>query len=71
MTTNKQSEKMYKAFYVSSVCREDLIDYIGREKAMKMEDSEMERLASKMGDIMQDSYWEAIDNYFEFINFGK
>lgn len=52
---------MYKSFEVNSICREDLTDYISKEKAEQIDDATMENLASKLGDALQDLYWISLE----------
>ena len=52
---------MYKSFKVNSICREDLLDYVSKEKAEQIDDTTMKNLASKLGDALQDSYWISLE----------
>lgn len=48
-------------FTVAMVSREDVAPYIGKAKAKKLTDQQMERLARKMGDYLGDAYHEVLD----------
>lgn len=65
MTTKKENEKMWQNFEVKGVCREDLVDYIDKEKALKITDAQMEYIANKMGDALQETYWIALETILE------
>jgi len=63
--TYNYSDKMNKSFVVSSVCRVDLKDQLPAKKIKKIDDATMENIASKMGDILQEGYWEALEAALE------
>jgi len=52
--------KEMRSFNVSSVCRADLVECLTKKQIAKIDDGTMEYLASKMGDAMQDCYWDAL-----------
>ena len=54
-------EKALMGFGVNSVCREDLKDYLTDEQISNLTDEDMKYIASKMGDIMQEDYWNALE----------
>lgn len=65
MITKKENEKMWQNFEVKGICREDLTDYIDRKEALKVDDAQMENIASKMGDALQETYWISLEIILE------
>jgi len=64
----KDFKKLNQSFEVNSVCRADLFDKLGEEKASKLTDEEMENIAVKMGDILCDiGYWDALDAAVDYV----
>ena len=55
---NFESDKLNKSFEISSICREDLINYLGKEKTLKINNSQMKNIASKMGEYHMYTYWD-------------
>ena len=58
MTKAKKQELLDKMFPITSVCRTDLIDAgykVG--DVLKLTDSEMNMVASKLSDGMMDDFW--------------
>lgn len=52
------TEKLYKAFPITSVSRADLQENYTPEQIDSLDDSDMERIASKMADAYLDQvYW--------------
>lgn len=49
--------KMNQNFEVKGICRLDLIEYIGKKKAMEIGDAQMNYIAGKLGDALQENYW--------------
>ena len=76
---NAKFEALNKSFHICSVCREDIVYALtnksgttqaqAERKALKITDSEMERLASKMSDAFGDTgvYQEALKIWLEEI----
>ena len=66
MKTQKQEklDKLYQSFEITNVCRADLMsEEVGltKKQALAIDDSKMERIASKMADIFMDTtYWEIL-----------
>ncbi len=58
--TKEETEKLYKAFPITSVCRADLLsDGYSEEQVARLDDSAMARLAGKMADAYCDGqFWE-------------
>ena len=56
---DKKSEKIDwdKPFPISSICRADLKENFTEEQIAKLDDGDMERIASKMGDAHMNTYW--------------
>ena len=55
-------KKLNKPFHISSICRLDLVNDERTEKqVLRMSDYEMDYLARKMGDVMQECYWDALE----------
>lgn len=53
-----KSDKKFKDFQVCSICRADLIGLgYSEKKVMKLDDSDMQRLASKIGDSLMEDCW--------------
>jgi len=54
-----ENKKMYAEFAITSVCRQDLLSVgFTKEQALAVDDSDMERIASKMADAYCDSgFW--------------
>ena len=63
--------KKNQSFEVKSICRADLADYLSWEDIQRHfgNDWEMEQLADKLGDALQDDYWsclrDTLQDYFE------
>ena len=66
MKTKKQEklDKLYQLFEITSVCRADLMNKevgLTKKQALAIDDTKMERIASKMADIFVDTtYWEIL-----------
>jgi hypothetical protein len=61
-----KEQKLYKSFYVSSICRVDLITDKRTEKfVLGISNSDMKNIASHMGDTMQDDFWDALEYAIE------
>lgn len=60
----KQTKPKYdlsKSFVVNSICREDLVYYMSKKKAIGVEDAVMQYIANKMADAMQVYYSMALE----------
>jgi hypothetical protein len=58
MKTQDKHEILSKPFNITSVCRADLLEILTEEQAVKVSDSDMERIASKMANAYCDnSFW--------------
>jgi hypothetical protein len=53
----------HKSFTVASICRDDLQGILTDEEIARLDDSDMDRIADKMGDAYRDTggYWEALE----------
>ena len=61
-------KKLNQDFEVSSVCREDLKEFLTEKEALAFTDDEMRRLANKMGDAFSDcGYWDILESCIEYI----
>lgn len=66
------TERMGKAFPITSVCREDITNYLTKKGALRLTDAQMKRIASKMADIFCDCcYWEALENAVDYVKSWK
>ena len=54
--------KLNKEFVISSLCREDLTDILGTERALKLNNTQMHSIADKMHDYHMYVYWDDLDN---------
>ena len=50
-------QRWNKPFPISSICREDLKEYFTDQQIATLDDGDMERIASKMGDAHMNTYW--------------
>jgi dsDNA-binding SOS-regulon protein len=61
---NKQKDREFtilnKDFTINSIWREDLVEYTGKEKALKLSNQDMKQIARLMHDCMQEEYWECL-----------
>lgn len=57
-----------KTFIVSTICKEDLKDYFTPKQLEKLDDDDMSYIAGKLGDALQEGYWDALSvvcDYFK------
>jgi len=52
--------KNFKQFIVKTICRADLINYLSTKQIDKLDDDDMQALASKIGDSLSESYWVSV-----------
>lgn len=58
MTKKQKIEILNKPFSITSVCRADLLDMFEEKDVLKIDDHDMEYLASKMADAYCDNgFW--------------
>lgn len=50
-----------KSFIVSSICREDLKNYLSEKQIKRLEDSDLDYIAKKLGNALQDLYWISLE----------
>jgi hypothetical protein len=68
MLSNYQKQK---SFEVKSICREDLTAFLSWEDIQRhfSDDWRMKQLADKLGDCLQENYWDSIkiilEDYFK------
>jgi len=68
MLSNYQKQK---SFEVKSICRDDLLEFLDWQDIERHfgDDWRMKQLADKLGDALQESYWdclrEILISYFE------
>lgn len=51
---------MSKPFPCISLTRLDLIEYIGEDKAKRLDDYQVQRLADKIGESLMDLWWDSV-----------
>jgi hypothetical protein len=49
-----------KTFIVQTICKEDLTRYLSKKEIKKLTDSDMSYIAEKLGDAMQECYWDCL-----------
>ena len=54
--------KLNKGFIISSICREDLIKYVGEEQAIKLNNTQMQNMANKIHNYRMYDYWDDLNN---------
>lgn len=66
---NRESAKLNKPFNITSVCRADLAEKIGKERALAFSDDEMKELASNMANAYceTDAFWIEMEDCAEYI----
>ena len=59
----------YRPFTVASICREDLRGILAEEEIARLDDGEMESIADRMSNVLQDSggYWESLEIMARFV----
>lgn len=59
----------YESFVVSSICREDLRQFLTNEEITALDDGDMDDIADRMSDAHRDSggYWEALEIMTRFV----
>lgn len=56
--TERETRLLNKEFEINTISREDLIEYIGKEQALKLNNNQMKNIAKKMGEYHMYSYWD-------------
>ena len=59
---DEKIRKLNKEFVISSICREDLEEYIGIEQALELNNTQIQNIADKMHDYHMYVYWDDLDN---------
>lgn len=66
---NKKADREYrilnKNFEINSICREDLIEYIGKKQALELNNDQMKNIARKMGDYHMYIYWDDLTDILQ------
>ena len=69
---NKKQDREYtilnKSFEISSICKEDLIEYIGKEQVLKLNNNQMKNIARLMGDYHMNTYWDNLTDILESLD---
>lgn len=72
---NKEADKEWKIlnkeFPINSICREDLIENIGKEKALKLTNQEIKDITYLMGKYLQDDYWFSLSEALDKLEIKK
>ena len=73
--TESEHKKMNKEFPITSLCREDLLNEevgFSRSKALRVTDSQMRRIASKLSDDYHNQlFWNSLHIIAEYVIKGK
>lgn len=60
-----ERKKMGRPFEITSICREDLLEYMSEEDALKIDDDTMKRISEEIAECIMSSFWTGLEYAFE------